>query len=417
MSRNAEVTRQWKILRAIEASHAGKTIDQLAEIGEVTTRTIRRDLEALQEAGFTLRDDRDCEDGKVRWRLEGRPFRTLAETSFTVAELAALYFSRTLLECSVDQPFREDLKAAFDRLDGALSPHMRDFLTRLPAVLLAKNPHPAAGEDSAVVSKLMTAALTRRKAVIRYHSFSSRKIKEYAIEPYRLVYGNASLYLMAYVPAYEQVRTFAVKRIKKLTVLEEVFTSVHEVSKEPFANSLGISEGPADHVEIEFAEAVAPYIKEGVWHRSQQISLRPDGSLVLSLDVCLDRALTSWLLGFGPMARVIQPLMLAEQILEEIEDAREVYAPRLAFSAEVAEKRSTADSAGFRRLPFESTADSADARGLPVGSPADSADSRRAPEGTADFADARGSAKSPGVAGRQKQVLQVRRRKEKREPA
>jgi predicted DNA-binding transcriptional regulator YafY len=402
MPRNAEVTRQWKILRAIEASHAGKTLDELTEIGEVTSRTIRRDLEALQEAGFTLRDDRECEDGKVRWRLEGRPFRTLAETSFTLPELAALYFSRTLLECSVDQLFRDDLKAAFDRLDAALSPHTRDFLARLPAVLLAKNPHPAAGEDSVTVSKLMTAALTRKKATIRYHSFSSRKINEYAIEPYRLVYGNGSLYLLAYVPAYEQVRTFAVKRIKKLTVLDEVFTSVHEVSKEPFVNSLGISEGPAEHVEIVFAEAVAPYIREGVWHRSQQTTMRPDGSVVLALDVCLDRALTSWILGFGPMARVIQPLTLAEQILDEIEEAREVYVPRLSASADYAGV-TTADLADSRRLPFESTADYADSRlGVGAESTVDSTDSRRLG--------------NPGTA-RPREVLPFRRRKAKREPA
>ena len=40
----------------------------------VKTRTIRRDLQALQEAGFPLFDDRSHEDGRTRWKINGQPF-------------------------------------------------------------------------------------------------------------------------------------------------------------------------------------------------------------------------------------------------------------------------------------------------------------------------------------------------------
>ena len=55
--RNAEVIRQWKILKTIEAGR-WTSAGALAEEHGVTERTIRRDLEALQEAGFPLYDDR-----------------------------------------------------------------------------------------------------------------------------------------------------------------------------------------------------------------------------------------------------------------------------------------------------------------------------------------------------------------------
>ena len=46
MPRNAEVIRQWTILREIErARGAGVTIDELSALCDVTTRTIRRDLQ------------------------------------------------------------------------------------------------------------------------------------------------------------------------------------------------------------------------------------------------------------------------------------------------------------------------------------------------------------------------------------
>src|SRR3954469_17388294 len=130
--RNAEGIRQWSILRDLESSRR-MTIDELAERTGVSTRTIRRDLEALQQSGFLLYDD--LHEGKRYWMLEQRPFRRLDETGFTLAELSALYFSRTLVEALSATPFQGDVRSAFEKLSGALTPGMRQFLDRLPLVL------------------------------------------------------------------------------------------------------------------------------------------------------------------------------------------------------------------------------------------------------------------------------------------
>ena len=96
MPRNQEVIRQWKVLHALESSRHGVTIAALADELDVTTRTIRRDLAALQEAGFPLFDEHD-EEGRVSWRLDGQLFKGL-EAGFTLPELCALYLGRNLLE-------------------------------------------------------------------------------------------------------------------------------------------------------------------------------------------------------------------------------------------------------------------------------------------------------------------------------
>src|SRR6186997_2307340 len=142
MPRNAEVIRQWSILKELEASRR-VTIDDLAQRTGVTTRTIRRDLEALQTAGFPLFDE--THEGKKYWTLEQRAFRRLTDTGFTLAELSALYFSRTLVECLAATPFQQDVASAFDKLAVALTPGMRQFLDRLPLVIQAKGPSPRAG--------------------------------------------------------------------------------------------------------------------------------------------------------------------------------------------------------------------------------------------------------------------------------
>ena len=46
----------------------------------------------------------------------------------------------------------------------------------------------------------------------------------------------------------------------------------------------------------------------------------------VALDVCLDRALHSWILSFGPFARVVAPEALARDIAEQFEEARARYA-------------------------------------------------------------------------------------------
>ena len=65
--------------------------------------------------------------------------------------------------------------------------------------------------------------------------------------------------------------------------------------------------GPAERVEVEFDARVAPYVRARVWHASQQISDANDGGLRLTLNVCHDWALRSWLLGWGAFARVGLP--------------------------------------------------------------------------------------------------------------
>src|SRR4026207_2322780 len=98
MPRNAEVIRQWTILREIErARGSGVTIDELAAICAVTTRTRRRDLQALEASGFPLFDDRTHDDGKTRWRVNGQAFKGLS-AGLPGSEPCALYFRRSPLQ-------------------------------------------------------------------------------------------------------------------------------------------------------------------------------------------------------------------------------------------------------------------------------------------------------------------------------
>jgi predicted DNA-binding transcriptional regulator YafY len=325
MPRNQEVIRQWKVLHALESSRHGATIDALADDLQVTTRTIRRDLAALQEAGFPLFDERD-EDGRAHWRLEGQALKGL-ETGFTLAEICALYLSRNMLEAVAGTPFQRDLTLAFTRLEKMLSPRMRQFLDRLPQVLVAKAGPRARGADASpdIVARLLEATLHYRVATMKYNSVSSGRMKDYVIHPYRLAFAQGGLYLLAYVPEYKDVRTFAIDRIATVSLDKQTFTPNRAIPDDVFGNSLGVNTGPASRVDIAFDKRVAPYVRARVWHPSQTLRESDEGGLVLTLDVCHDAALRSWILSWGASARVLSPPSLAAEIRADLTNATAQY--------------------------------------------------------------------------------------------
>src|SRR4029079_12214523 len=157
---------------------------------------------------------------------------------------------------------------------------------------------------------------------MRYHSQESRREKEYVVHPYRLVHAQGGLYLIAFVPAYSEVRTFAVERVRRATLQEQTFEPVAELDTDPFKNSLGVHRGSATKVQLRFHPQIAASVKERTWHASQKFKDRADGSVMMTLDVSDDYALRSWLLSFGRFVRVLAPSDLTDGIREELDQAR-----------------------------------------------------------------------------------------------
>ncbi len=334
MPRNNEVIRQFTILRALEAARLGLSIHQLAEEAHVSTRTIRRDLDALCEIGFPLYTTGPNTKGHTLWRLDGRALAGV-ETGFDIGELCALYLSRHLAETLAGAPFAAELRGAFSRIERLLPPTLRAFLDRLPAILVAKaGPHkrglPGAATD-APPQKLVDALLHHRVIRMQYDSARSRRLKSYLVHPHRLAYADGGVYLQAYVPEYGEMRTFALERIRTITTDKDTFTPQAGVPTDAFPDSLGVHSGPTERIELEFAPAVAGYIREREWHASQQTMEADDGRIRMTLKVCNDWPLRTWVLGFGPFVRVVRPESLARDILADLEAARTQYAPRFEF--------------------------------------------------------------------------------------
>jgi len=74
MARNEQLIRQHKVLQILERSRFGRTLEEIRgdlvdELGltSLHTRSVRRDLEALQAAGFDV-ESHEIQRGRV-WKL------------------------------------------------------------------------------------------------------------------------------------------------------------------------------------------------------------------------------------------------------------------------------------------------------------------------------------------------------------
>lgn len=266
--------------------------------------------------------------------LLAMPLKALNDAGLSVTEACSLYLSRALLVSFTGTPFEAGLAAIITKIEQSLSPRVRAFLKKLPDVVQVKSAprkNVTSPKHDEFVARLIEAASDHRVTRLLYFSVHSNREKDYELHPCNIAYADGGLYLTAYVPEYRHVRVFAVERVRKVTLLDRTFAPVKDLTTEAFGHSLGVNRGTPERIQIRFAARVASYVRERTWHASQQLDVLPDGGVRLTLEVCRDWALRTWILGWGAHARVLAPSALAEEILAQLDEARDGYVPKLAF--------------------------------------------------------------------------------------
>lgn len=323
MGRNAQLIRQWAILKQIEHNR-WTTIADMADHHVVSTKTIRRDLAALMEAGFPLYDERY--DGKVYWRLN-EDYKGLPLASLSLSEIAALYFSKKLVINLAAPPFSSDIESAFKKIESALPEKNVEFLDSLDSMITVRADAPKdLDQHKGTIRTLMESIGEEIRVRMQYYSVHSRKKKAYTVHPYRLMYFRSGLYLFAYVEEYQQIRTFAVERIESIEKLGDHFEKPSDFTVENYlGEAFGvIKEEPAD-VEIIFNSDVAEYVRSRVWHPSQQVREIGAGRINMKMRAGGEYELASWVLSFGPSATVIAPERLKRRIETDLARAADNY--------------------------------------------------------------------------------------------
>jgi predicted DNA-binding transcriptional regulator YafY len=324
MARGDQLARQWRVLQTLIASRRGKSAAELADELECHPRTVYRDLEALQAAGFPIYTDR--EDGRNLWSLLDTVKHQIP-VPFTLTELMALYFSRDMLKVFKDTHFYDSLESLFKKVKTTLPKASLSYLDELQQILhVGIKPYKEYGKFREIIHQVNEAALDRETLEIVYFAMSKGRQTKRRVDPYRVWFFNGTFYLIGFCHLRKAVRVFALDRIKMLSRTGESFAVPRDFRLEDFLkSSFGVYQGEPVRVRIRFAPEVAGYIEEKIWHESQKIRRDKDGSLLFEAEVAGTDEIRYWILTWGAKAQVLEPASLREEIRREATGILERY--------------------------------------------------------------------------------------------
>ena len=310
MPRNDQVVRHLILLQKLESSRHGLTLDQLAEGLDPSAgrhpRTLRRDLDAIESAGYPLLTERI--DGRTRWKLlDG--VRNAPALRLSPTELMALTLSRRLIAPLEGTAVHASLQSALLKASAALPQEGLTLVQQLEDTFsVGLGPHKRYKHHREIVERVTQAIAEKRRIQMRYDSASRGRVTRREVDPYRLWYASGGLYLIGYCHLRKEPRMFAVERIKSVTPTESPYQIPLHFDFEAFVeDSLTVMRGPRINVELEFDKATAAWAKDRVWHPSQQLTRLPGGKLRMTLTVADSRELVGWILSFGSGVRVVKP--------------------------------------------------------------------------------------------------------------
>jgi predicted DNA-binding transcriptional regulator YafY len=146
------------------------------------------------------------------------------------------------------------------------------------------------------------------------------------LDPYRVWYRSGGLYVIGHDHKSGEVRTFAVDRIGRATLLDTPFEVPEDFDFEArTASAFGVVAEPPESVCIRFAPRWALYVQEHEWHPSQRITKADGGGVELSMEVGLGEELRGWVLSFGAGAEVLVPDSLRAEVAAELARAGAKY--------------------------------------------------------------------------------------------
>ncbi|CAN5485856.1 YafY family protein [soil metagenome] len=196
--------RLYAIVEELRAAGAdGRTAERLAERFEVSTRTVKRDVSALQQAGVPVWATAGPGGG---YALDASA--TMPPLTFTVAEATAVAVA---LASGADQPFAPDGRTALAKLLGAMSPEGRAAVTELGSRLWLR-PGDADGRPDA--ARPLDEAL-RRQVVVKldYVDGEDRQTVGRPVEPLALARTGGHWTLLGWCRLRDGGRWFRLDRI------------------------------------------------------------------------------------------------------------------------------------------------------------------------------------------------------------
>jgi predicted DNA-binding transcriptional regulator YafY len=302
------------------------TASSLAVALEVTDRTIRNDIEFLgnsYRAPIEYTKTKGWHYTDLSWHLPTIPI--------CEGELFALTLGARMLEGCAGAAYSLQLRSAIQRLGERLPETIWVNLQQVASDRILFRTGAKIDIDPQIWHSLETACQQGFSTQMTYYTASRDSISDRTFDPYLLyIYRGTNPYIIGFCHNRQAIRWFRVDRIRKLEVLKQRFTRDPSFDPQQHFEDIFQAEvgGELRSIEVWFDAKTAPYIRERVWHPSQEIVEHGDGAVTLRFVAKGLQEVRRWVLSYGRGAIVLQPLELVSMMREEIEAMKGGYQDR-----------------------------------------------------------------------------------------
>lgn len=325
---DASFARLLRTLQVIPAHPRSLDTTQIAALlaadgFDTTARTVQRDLVKLESLGLGI----ECVDDSkpFRWRLSATAKPNLV-TGLDVPQALALLLVEAHLSRLVPRAVWASLKGTLDAARKVVEGKpARRWIERVRVVPRAQ-PLAPPNIDVTVLDAVQVAIVEERTLEVTYKKDDGTK--DVTLHPRGLIFRDATAYLVATTFEYDDIRHYALHRMKKAVPGEararkapagfDLDTHVAageagwRLAKEPVALELAFYDG------AERSVAETPL-------STDQTMKRVNEATIVKATVTDTRVLRSWLLGFGPAVEVRKPKALRDDMRAMLQATRDRY--------------------------------------------------------------------------------------------
>ena len=330
MARNEQLIRQHKLLQLLEVSRFGRTLDELRDdlvndlgLTGLHSRTVRRDVEALQAAGFDIRTE-SLERGRV-YKL-GRLNRGVHEIGVSATELIALSIGRDLLFPLVGTQYWKGIETFWNRVRETIPDGVFAHYERYRRTLhVFGTPSKTYARQEGMLKTINRAILEHRVLEIEYEPVGKPAAAR-RIEPYGLAVYQSSIYVVAAAAEVddpqERLRHWKLDRFRHATALDEYFKPDPRVDlSKHLGQSIGIFSGDSPTaVRIRLQPRAVAWLREDPWHPEQQWEPADaeGGAAVVVVPATHPRELLPKVLSLGGDAEVLGPADFRQAVRDAV---------------------------------------------------------------------------------------------------
>ncbi len=322
MSRDRPISRTLRLLKVLERNPNGLRVQEMAEQINAPPRTIYRDLQILEQLHVPLYADKDGREST--WKIE-ESYRNRLSIPFSLTELLSLYLAEDSIRSLAGTILYDSLDSLFDKVRAQLPRSLFRQMIDLRGSFLSGLPSQKDyGVYREFIKAIQEAVQERKTLSLLYHPLN-KPPTERTVDPYAQLH-DGTLYLIGYCHMRKDIRFFVVDRMQKINKTEQSFIMPLGFSLEKYLrHSFGVMREDLVRVKVRFHKSLTRYLLERRWHPSQKNKKLKDGSLELAFEVAGTKEIKTWIMGFGPLARVLEPESLVNEIREDLGRSLKAY--------------------------------------------------------------------------------------------